>query len=58
PEKERANTVKAARDLGKLTAAKCLEKKIKKAVFDRGGRKYHGKVSAVAEGLREGGITI
>lgn len=43
-------------ELGKLLARKALGKKIKKIVFDRGGNKYHGRVQAVAEGAREGGL--
>lgn len=42
-----------------IELAKILkEKKINKAVFDRSVYKYHGRVKAVAEGLREGGIKI
>ena len=50
-----AKTAKAF-DLGKLIAGKALEKKIEKVVFDRGGYKYHGRIKAVAEGAREGGL--
>ncbi len=45
-----------AYEVGKLAAKKALNKKIKKVVFDRGGYKYHGRVKAVAEGAREGGL--
>ena len=45
-----------AKETGKLIAEKAKEKKIEKAVFDRGGCKYHGRVKAVAEGAREGGL--
>ncbi len=45
-----------AAKVGKLIAQKAQEKKIKKVVFDRGGYKYHGRVKAVAEGAREGGL--
>ncbi len=42
--------------VGKLLAEKSLDKKYKKVVFDRGGYKYHGRVKALAEGAREGGL--
>jgi large subunit ribosomal protein L18 len=45
-----------AKEVGKLVAKKALAQKIKKVVFDRGGYKYHGRVKAVAEGAREGGL--
>lgn len=45
-----------AEQLGELIAKKALEKGIKKAVFDRGEYKYHGRVKAVAEGARKGGL--
>jgi len=43
-------------EVGKLVAEKAKKKNIKKIVFDRGGYKYHGKVKALAEGAREGGL--
>lgn len=46
----------AAYMVGKLIAAKAVKLGVKKAVFDRGGNKYHGRVKAVAEGAREGGL--
>lgn len=45
-----------AKEVGKLIAKKALEKKIAKVIFDRGGYNYHGKVKALAEGAREGGL--
>ena len=50
------NDVKGAKTLGEAIAKKCLGKKIKEVVFDRAGYKYHGKVKALAEGAREGGL--
>lgn len=52
------NTIEGAKKVGELIAKKCLEKKIEKVVFDRAGYKYHGKVKAVADGAREGGLII
>lgn len=48
--------IAVARVVGKLIAEKAKEKGITKAVFDRGGYLYHGRVKAVAEGAREGGL--
>jgi large subunit ribosomal protein L18 len=45
-----------ARLVGRMLAEKAKEKGITKVVFDRGGYKYHGRVKALAEGLREGGL--
>ncbi len=42
--------------VGKITAEKALEKNIKSVVFDRNGYLYHGRVKAVADGAREGGL--
>ena len=42
--------------LGRLMAAKAKEKGIAKVVFDRGGYQYHGRVKAVADGARKGGL--
>lgn len=46
----------AAREVGKLVAKAALDKGIKTVVFDRGGYIYHGRVAALAEGAREGGL--
>ena len=46
----------AAVEVGKLLAKKALEKNIESVVFDRGGYIYHGRVAALAEGAREGGL--
>jgi large subunit ribosomal protein L18 len=46
----------AAKKVGAAIAKKCLEKGIDKVVFDRAGFKYHGRVSALAEGAREAGL--
>lgn len=46
----------AARKIGKIIAERALEKGISAVVFDRGGYIYHGRVSELAEGAREGGL--
>ncbi len=46
----------AARKVGKAIAERALEKGISAVVFDRGGYIYHGRVSELAEGAREGGL--
>lgn len=46
----------AAKKVGKLVAERAVEKGIKEVVFDRGGYIYHGRVAALAEGAREGGL--
>ena len=46
----------AARAIGKLIAERAIEKGITEVVFDRGGYVYHGRVSELAEGAREGGL--
>ncbi len=46
----------AAKEVGKLIAGKSLELGIKQVVFDRAGYRYHGRVKAVADGAREGGL--
>jgi large subunit ribosomal protein L18 len=48
--------VEAAKQVGLLTARRCKEKGITRVVFDRDGFLYHGRVRAVAEGAREGGL--
>ena len=45
-----------AKEVGKLVAKKCVEKQIEAVVFDRNGFNYHGRIAAVAEGAREGGL--
>ena len=47
-----------AKGVGELIARRAKEAGVTAAVFDRGGRQYHGRVEAVADGAREGGLTI
>jgi large subunit ribosomal protein L18 len=46
----------ASFEAGKALAQKAIEKGIKRAVFDRNGYKYHGRVKNFADGAREGGL--
>ena len=48
--------MEGAKEVGKLIAQKAQVLKVEKVVFDRGGYQYHGKVKALAEGAREGGL--
>ena len=45
-----------AKQVGKVVAERCLKEGIEKVVFDRNGYIYHGRVSALADGAREGGL--
>ncbi len=48
--------VAAAKEIGKAIAEKATAKGIKKVVFDRGGFLYHGRIKALADAAREGGL--
>ncbi|OUN70293.1 MULTISPECIES: 50S ribosomal protein L18 [unclassified Faecalibacterium] len=50
--------VEAATQIGKKIAERALAKGITEVVFDRGGFVYHGRVKALAEGAREGGLKL
>lgn len=45
-----------AKAVGVMLAKKAIDKKIKKVVFDRGSYSYHGRISSIAQGAREGGL--
>ena len=51
----RANVAKC-KSLGEKLAAACIAKEVKTVVFDRNGCTYHGRLKALAEGVREGGV--
>ena len=55
---EAENRKDAARKVGALIANKASEAGIATVVFDRGGNKYHGRIAALAEGAREGGLKL
>jgi large subunit ribosomal protein L18 len=48
--------IEAAKTVGKLMASRAADKGIKKIIFDRGGYLYHGRIKALAEAAREGGL--
>ena len=50
--------VEAATQIGKKIAERALAKGITEVVFDRGGFVYHGRVKALADGAREGGLKL
>ncbi len=50
--------VREAREVGLEIAKRLLQKGIQKVVFDRNGYRYHGRVKALAEGAREGGLVF
>ncbi|MCX6721914.1 MAG: 50S ribosomal protein L18 [Candidatus Staskawiczbacteria bacterium] len=47
-----------SKQVGKLIAKKAVEAKIGKVIFDRGGTIYHGRIKALADGAREGGLVF
>lgn len=53
---DRTGKIAQAYALGKVVAEKAKELKIETVVFDRGGYAYHGRVKALAEGARDGGL--
>ena len=52
------NRTDAARQIGELLANRAGDAGIETAIFDRGGNKYHGRVAALAEGARSGGLEL
>jgi len=55
---EAENRKEAARKVGELIASRASDAGIETADFDRGGNKYHGRVAALAEGARSGGLSL
>ncbi|CAB4345696.1 unannotated protein [freshwater metagenome] len=58
PEMRSIAPMEQAEKLGKLLAERAKAAGASTVVFDRGGYRYHGRVKAFAEGLREGGLTV
>lgn len=52
------STMEGAKKLGEAIAKKAKEKKIDSVVFDRNAYKYHGRIKALADAAREGGLTF
>jgi large subunit ribosomal protein L18 len=52
------NPTERAKAVGELIASRAKDAGIETVVFDRGGRRYHGRVAALADGAREGGLQI
>ena len=57
-EVEGKDPTERAKAVGGLIATRAKDAGIEAAVFDRGGRLYHGRVAALADGAREGGLKI
>lgn len=55
-DKARGSSVETARQVGALLAAKAREKGIETVVFDRSGYRYHGRIKALSDAAREGGL--
>jgi large subunit ribosomal protein L18 len=58
PDLRPLKTMEQAKRAGEVLAARAKEAGIESCVFDRGGYKYHGRVKALADGAREGGLTF
>jgi large subunit ribosomal protein L18 len=56
PKSFKGNRIEQAAEVGKAVAAAAKKAGIESVVFDRGGYLYHGRVKALAEGAREGGL--
>jgi large subunit ribosomal protein L18 len=54
----KGGNIGGATEVGKLVAQRAAEKGVKDVVFDRGGYIYHGRIKALAEGAREGGLNF
>jgi len=54
--KDATANVNGAKAIGAIAAKSALDKGIKEVIFDRGGKRYHGKVKALADAAREAGL--
>ena len=55
---QKATKTQVAQQVGRLVAQRALAERIQHVVFDRGGFAYHGRVKALAEAAREGGLSF
>ena len=53
-----ADKTERAKKVGELVAERAKANGVVSVVFDRGGNRYHGRVAAIADGAREGGLTL
>ncbi|HVM13286.1 MAG TPA: 50S ribosomal protein L18 [Egibacteraceae bacterium] len=58
PEPEGEGKVGVAKAVGRLVAERARDAGVERVVFDRGGNRYHGRIKAVADGAREGGLEL
>jgi large subunit ribosomal protein L18 len=58
PEFRSLGSIEQAKSIGEALARRAKEAGIESCVFDRGGYQYHGRVAALAEGAREGGLAF
>ena len=58
PELRKLGTMEQAKRAGQLLAERAKGAGVEACVFDRGGYQFHGRVAAIAEGAREGGLTF
>jgi len=58
PELRKLNAAEQAKRAGELLAQRAKQAEVETCVFDRGGYQYHGRVKALAEGAREGGLAF
>ena len=57
-ELKNGGNLEAAKRVGKAIATKAVAAGIKAVAFDRGGRRYHGRIKALADAAREGGLSF
>ncbi|MBI4080193.1 MAG: 50S ribosomal protein L18 [Candidatus Levybacteria bacterium] len=55
---EKITNIEQAKRVGQEIAKVALQKKIKEVIFDKGSYAYHGRIKALAEGAREGGLVF